>query len=727
MDRYWLLTKNHFKNMMRSNQTKSGWQKLRQSLIAIAFALLCSIILIGMLGGDPISYFSTILEGAFLNEQSTHRTLTVIAIYMTAAVAIIAGFKAGLFNIGVGGQMAISGSAVAVIGAVSSVSWVTLVLVSILISMATAAFLGILKAFFNIHEVVSAILLNYVLLYIAQYLLSSQQAWSYLGSTGSLNTGANSIMQIGDSPWLPSMLIAISLIAIIAIVFKFTTAGFSLKGVGENPTAAHYAGIQVKWQVILGMAISGIAAGALGAIYYLGYTKGQMSQNDLKSLPTIGFEGISVALIASNSFIGLFPASIFWGVLSSGSQFAEIAIPDIPKEAITLINGFMIYSIAISIIFIKFKPIRLVYNMIIMAKNNEFKAEIKKMKLSKKSTKELFDVARKNLLDQIEESRSKNDSEKVNEFTYKLKLLQMKFKKELADNDKKIFELRLKTKYGAEPKQLERAKMIEKRVVLDKKINLDKKVFMKSNKDKKDGYWKEFASNITTSLSDNNAARRDLTKKLLSPEVNSEWHKKAMNYFKIGMMTMLFGIKQSLTVIRFENLTRAISSVNIRFNALAEEAVSKDRETLEKLDIEIAKISKDTNETLLEDLKTEEKDGLKIIKTESNTRFKRIISEGRKETFIGRFYKKQDLIAEYNSKYSEIEAKLVHEYNQSIKKLKKEFSDKKSSEFIKGKELNQNKFNDELSKLKDEKTKEFDENIRIIKVFGKKVEMKGAK
>ena len=645
MERYVSLIKGHFRNMAYKNSVKTGWQKLRQTLLAILFALVIASIMILSKGINPIMFFQKLTKGAFLNKDATERTWVTISIYITAGAAIIAGFKSGLFNIGVGGQMAISGTAAVIVGSVSNVHWSVLMLLAITVAILAAAIIAVLKAFFNIHEVVTAILLNYVLLYIAQYLLNVSNGWSYMSSTGTVvrNPSGNSIMRLSEAGGTHVLAIAISLavVTIFAIIFKFTTLGYSLKGNGESPTASHYAGINVKKQTIIGMALSGMAAGALGAIYYLGYTNANLSSADVASLPSIGFEGISVALIASNSFLGLLPAAFFWGALTSGAAYTEIVIPAIPKEVVTLINGFVIYSIAISIIFARFKPFKLLTNLFLLFINDEFRKEHKKLKRAIKGQKQTIQECKKDIKSKL------SDSEKTALEIKKLKLKINSIQKEINFKKKELKKQKVfKIKFGD---------AISKEYILRLR-----RIF---------GDYSENLNNQKRVISKPDASAMNKINAIWSIVINScilpfkyiAWAADLSILFKVLRKQMLH--REVNMNMRFELGFSKIEELTEEINALQEKTIKYQLKQTQ----EVFNVSK------------------QIIKAEYNSRLDNILAKSREKTFVGKFWRSQGIRKLVTDKYvtlrREENLKLSDEISilKSKKLSKEKFTEQKNN------------------------------------------------
>ena len=377
-----------FLKVIYSDKQKTILVKWKQSLLAIMFALLLTFFLILLKGQNPFLIFIGIIEGATRNAESLNQMWLYYAMFMLAGLSIIIGFKTGLFNIGIGGQMLISGATMMILAIKTSLPWIILAILGMLVAAISASISGVLKALFNIHEVVSTILINWIFFYISQYLLNPGMNWvDDFGTTKEIADGSR--MKIGDSIVMPALLLTSVLLIGAIVLFKFTKYGYALKAVGQNIHASKYAGIKVALQLALGMALSGVAAGALASVNYLGKF-GSMSQAPGQHLPAIGFQGISVALISFNSLFGLIPAAFFWAIITSGADYVSIIYPEVPKEVLSLMNGFIIYMIAISIVFIRFRPIKTLQLFYLKMKSPEIISQRAKVKKARWAQKTLF-------------------------------------------------------------------------------------------------------------------------------------------------------------------------------------------------------------------------------------------------------------------------------------------------------------------------------------------------
>jgi simple sugar transport system permease protein len=210
---------------------------------------------------------------------------------------------------------------------------------------------GFLKAKFNVHEVVATIMMNWIAYWIIYYTIPAYFKGQYLETESRKIPEAASL----KVPWLTDLfdgsyinlglVLAVVAVIITAVILNKTILGFELKAAGYNRYAAEYSGMNVNRNIILSMVIAGALAGLGGATLYVGYA----SNIQIGVLPATGFDGIAVALLGSNTPIGVLISSIFFGILHSGKGFMN-AMTKIPPEIGDTILATIIYFAATSVL-----------------------------------------------------------------------------------------------------------------------------------------------------------------------------------------------------------------------------------------------------------------------------------------------------------------------------------------------------------------------------------------
>lgn len=294
-----------------------------------------------------------ILEGGFSDGISGFSRLIYFAtpIIMTG-LSVGFAFKTGLFNIGASGQF-IVGAYVAIYIGVKwdflppSVHWLVAIIGAGLAGALWGAIPGILKAFYNVNEVISSIMTNYIGMYLVNMLILKTI----------FNQAKNESMSVMESAIIPKLgiensninygiIIAIISVIIIYIILEKTTFGYEIKACGKNPYASQYAGINAKKNITLVMAISGMLAGIGGALVYL-YGAGKHIQV-LDVIASEGFTGISVALFGQANPIGILLAGLFIAHIKVGG--GNLQIFGYAPESIDIIISSIIYFGAFSLL-----------------------------------------------------------------------------------------------------------------------------------------------------------------------------------------------------------------------------------------------------------------------------------------------------------------------------------------------------------------------------------------
>jgi general nucleoside transport system permease protein len=323
-------------------------------LISVLLGLLAGGLLMIFIGSNPIEGYTYLIQGGLRNLERVGNTLATATPLIFSGLAVAFAFRTGLFNIGVAGQMLIGGLCAIAVGLTFDLARPILLIVMIFAGLIGgslwALIPGLIKAKFNVHEVVSTIMMNWIAYWTVYYVVPSyfkggtETESAKLAPEATLRMPALTEMFQGSYINLGMFLAVISVI-IIAFIINKTTLGFELKAVGFNRHAAEYAGMQVNRNIVLSMLISGALAGLGGVALYTG----NASSMQIGILPSQGFDGIAVALLGANSPIGVFFAAILFGVLYSGTGFMN-AMTEIPPEIANTIIAIIIYFAATSVL-----------------------------------------------------------------------------------------------------------------------------------------------------------------------------------------------------------------------------------------------------------------------------------------------------------------------------------------------------------------------------------------
>ena len=327
------------------------------SLLAIVAGLLVGLIILvisnpSQAGGG----FITILKGGFTGGAKGIGNIFYLAtpIIMTG-LSVGFAFKTGLFNIGASGQLIVGAFAAVAVGVLipqlGAVHWIV-ALIGAMIAGALWAFVpGILKAMFNVNEVISSIMMNYIGMYTVNALVKktvydSLRAQSLpVAKTAQIpSLGLDKLF--GGSSINGGIFIAIIFVVILYIVLSKTTFGYELKAVGYNPDAAKYAGINSKRSIVYSMMIAGAMAGIAGGLIYLAGSGKYIEVVDI--LAPEGFMGIPVALLGLSHPIGILFSGLFISYIYNGGFYMQLY--DFVPEIIDIIISIIIYFSAFALI-----------------------------------------------------------------------------------------------------------------------------------------------------------------------------------------------------------------------------------------------------------------------------------------------------------------------------------------------------------------------------------------
>jgi len=347
-------------NKIKNVLTKPGVSGFLASLSSIVIGIIFGYFLLLVFNRSASSAgFVTLITAGVSSTGRFAKLLYVASPLMMTGLSVGFAFKAGLFNIGATGQYLI-GTFCALLGAiVFKLPWWACMLMAMAGGAVWGAFPGIFKAFFNVNEVITSIMFNWIALFSVNVLVSNipQILSSYYGNPVKNRTpmldkvnpsaiipkaGLNELL--GSQYVNASIFIALICAVIVYIVLNKTVFGYELKACGYNRNASVYAGINAKRNIVLSMVIAGALAGIAGSFYYLA----GISQFFIeKLLPATGFNGIPVALLASSHPLGVIFSALFIAYIQVGGDALQ---PNYVKETIDIIISVIIYLAAFSLL-----------------------------------------------------------------------------------------------------------------------------------------------------------------------------------------------------------------------------------------------------------------------------------------------------------------------------------------------------------------------------------------
>ncbi|MDK7754953.1 MAG: ABC transporter permease [Peptoniphilus harei] len=337
------------------------------TILAIVLGIIIGSIILLISGTNPVEAYKVIFLGAFGKPKYISWTIVKAVPLILTGLSVAFAFNTGLFNIGAEGQYIVGSIGALVVGLLLDLPPIIHGLVALLVGALCGylwgAIVGILKAKFQVNEVISSIMMNWIAFYLSNYLLSfpilrsieSDNSYPIKQSASIKIAGAWKMSESGraylaqhkflkdilNPPLNFGIIIAIIAALVVWYILKKTTLGYELRAVGFNEKAAEYGGIDINKSIVKSMGIAGILAGLAGAITVLGVSGdiGIMAAQE-----GYGFDGMAVALIAGNNPLGTIPAALLYAGLTYGG--GKLTTIGTYSEVVNIIIGIMILFIA---------------------------------------------------------------------------------------------------------------------------------------------------------------------------------------------------------------------------------------------------------------------------------------------------------------------------------------------------------------------------------------------
>ncbi len=340
---------------------KPGIQSVLSSLICIILGLFLGFIVLFCISPEGSGEaFAAIIKNYFwypnpmMVKRAMGNTLVRTAPLIMCALSVLFAYKTGLFNIGAAGQYTL-GAAFALLFSIRlGCSWIVCLIMAVLAGALLGALSGTLKAVFNVNEVISCIMLNWISLYCTNMMMLSckEPTSPYTfplhtkGKQALLpNLGLGNLF--GKNKYITiAVFLSVIMAVLVWIILDKTKFGYELKATGLNKNAAKYAGMNEKKNIIITMAIAGGLAGMGAAFYYQsGIEQWAVSAT---TLPSMGFNGIAAAFLGGLNPIGTVFASYFIQHITDGGALVDKSVysPQISEfisSIIIYLCGFVLF------------------------------------------------------------------------------------------------------------------------------------------------------------------------------------------------------------------------------------------------------------------------------------------------------------------------------------------------------------------------------------------------
>jgi simple sugar transport system permease protein len=349
------------KQEKRSLLRSSAVQSLLASLLCILIGLLVGyLVLLAINPAGAGEAIATIVKNFLTYSQRNSQlkylgnTLVKTAPLLMCSLSVLFAYKVGLFNIGAAGQYVVGAGASLYCALAWGMPWYVCLIAAVLAGAILGAISGIFKAYCNVNEVISCIMLNWISLYLVNMLLTLVKEGSSPYTLTLSSTNPSAILpsvgldKLFNGNQYVTIAIPLSILAAILIwvLLEKTKLGYELKATGCNRSAAKYCGMKEKKNLILTMAISGgLAAMGAGLLFLTGFEQWQCTQS---SVPAMGFNGIAAAFLGGLNPLGSILSSYFIQHITSGGAYVDktmysAQISDFISALIIYLCGFVLF------------------------------------------------------------------------------------------------------------------------------------------------------------------------------------------------------------------------------------------------------------------------------------------------------------------------------------------------------------------------------------------------
>lgn len=344
------------KNFLKKITESKGFSAFSATLLAILIGLVFGFLV--MLIASPANAFNGFIQVLTGGMGKFGDVLYYATPILLTGLSVGFAFKLGLFNIGASGQYTMGMFCAMYVGFMvdlpDGLQWIVCILAGILGGMFWGIFPGIFKAFLNVNEVITAIMFNYIGMYLVDMLVT--------GNASMYDSVKARTLYLPESAKMPSLgipgsnvsiaiIIGILLAIALYVILHNTTFGYELKATGFNKDACTYAGMNGKKNIVVTMLIAGALAGLGGAFAILApttITGSSITYEPINVIAANGFNGIAVALLGSSSPIGIIFSAIFISYIQRGGTLS--ALYGYKPEIIDIVIAVIIYFSSFSML-----------------------------------------------------------------------------------------------------------------------------------------------------------------------------------------------------------------------------------------------------------------------------------------------------------------------------------------------------------------------------------------
>lgn len=327
---------------------------LRRCLItvsAVVIALVIGMVLILLMGNDPIVAFGALVEGAFGSRNSFAETLLKVTPLLFTGMSYALANRCGLTNLGMEGQMYMGALGAAVVGIYVDLPAILHIPLCILAGFLLGGLWGLLagwlKVRFGASEIITTVMLNTIAIYFIEFMVTDP---SRMMEPGGVSGQSNPLLEsAGLGVLIPNtrahwgIVIGLLFIVLFWLFLWRSKKGYEVRVAGLNMQAAAYSGINTSGNILLVMLLAGGVAGLAGACEVMG-VQGRLYAG---FSPGYGFDGIAVALIGMNSPGGIIFGSLLFGAFSAGGNRMQMKA-HVPYSIVNVIQAIVIFAVVAS-------------------------------------------------------------------------------------------------------------------------------------------------------------------------------------------------------------------------------------------------------------------------------------------------------------------------------------------------------------------------------------------
>jgi simple sugar transport system permease protein len=328
-------------------------------VVAVLAALVVGALILLILGANPIEAYGALVEGAFGSANALAETAVKGVPLLLVGLGICIAFRGNVINIGGEGQMMIGAILATFVGLALSgwPGWIVIPLALLGGFIGGAIWGGIpglLKAYFNVNEILSTVMMNAIAVQVMNFLLRGPmidpeqlERASQIPQTARLDQAFH-LPRLRPTRLHLGAAIAVVLAFAVYILLWRTTLGYRIRAVGQNRDAARYAGINVPRHIVISLLLSGAFAGLAGVVQVYGLNYRMITDGSATGFTgSAGFNGIVAALFGSLHPIGTIPASFLFGALLVGAQKLQRAM-QVPSAFVIGLNGLVVVFVVSS-------------------------------------------------------------------------------------------------------------------------------------------------------------------------------------------------------------------------------------------------------------------------------------------------------------------------------------------------------------------------------------------